>query len=612
VNYRRITLGALGLSFFVAFGLALAALLGASEARALTDSVPASQPLTAPSVDPEQLVMQQAAQALGCGSNVTVVGASYWIRCTASPGHENDARIERYANEIEAHAAFVQASSSGAPTQFHGYPAYTRQYAQNPGSWLPMNHRYHGWQAGRWVVISHAFDDTHYTIARPPETFSEAIYQAAMDQGLFSPNTPFHTFLPLISHAGPDALPDLRVDSMVIGGDPAVSCATPIPPLVLSIGYSNIGDGDAGAFVLDANGEQWSLPGLPANARGFVTTRNFIHPGVNTAFIDATFLVLESDETNNMLSVVPFFVTATPHPTCTPTFTRTATATPTSTPTRTPTGTPTPTSTSTHTPTTTWTPTRTPTPSRSPTPTVTPTATWTPTSTATPTALTPLPDLLVDWMKIELETGGSCAYTSTQLGMRVRFSNSGPVSAGPFVLDVNSTQRGFPGLSGGESLTTWLAGSFVWPGMNTSVVDSTNLVQESNEENNRLSQVVPIPTLPPTCTATATPTPTRTATPTPTPTVTTWPTGDLWWSRQVHVYDARVGTQASISGARVDAVALSTATCTTDSNGNCTVTVHAHDTGTVRVSVSASGYQSFSSEYPGMPPSGVINVGLMP
>ena len=248
--------------------------------------------------------------------------------------------------------------------------------------------------------------------------------------------------------------------------------------------------------------------------------------------------------------------------------------------------------------------------SLTPTPTVTPTATWTPspTPTATPNSLTPLPDLLVDWMTIELETGGSCAFSAPDLGMRVQFSNSGTAPAGPFVLDVNGNQRSFSGLPGGESLTTWLAGSFIWPGMNTSIVDATNLVQESNEDNNRLSEIVPIPTLPPTCTATGTPTPTRTHTPTPTP--SPWPTGDLWWSRQVHVYDAAIGTQAGIPGANVYASAISSNSCTTDQNGNCTVTVHADDTGTVHISVTADGFLPFSGNYPGMPPSGALTIGL--
>ncbi len=332
---HRIVSAALGLCCLAALGLAL--LASAVTIRSLARPVFASSPIASPAVNLEQAVLEQAAQALGCGSSVGVV-------------------------------------------------------------------------------------------VRPPEVFSEAIYQAAIAQGLFSSTTLHQIYLPLLMRSGSDsALPDLRIDSMVIEADPWVACDDPPPPLGLTVHFSNIGDGDASPFVLDANGEELFLPGLAARSSSVARAQTYVAGGPNTAFIDSTDLVAESDETNN-----------------------------------------------------------------------------------------------------------------------------------------------------------------------------------------RLSQMLPIPTPLPPCTPTHTPTPTRTATPTPTPTVTTWPTGDLWWSRQVHVYDARVGPQAGVSGARVDAVALSTDTCTTDSSGNCMVTVHAHDTGTVRISVSASGYQSFSGEYSGMPPSGIINIGLTP
>ena len=444
MTYRRLTLVSLGCLLLCALGLIAARHLSAhSDGKPVGQAFAAMAPLT----DLEEIILQQAVQSLGCSSAVAVSGNRYQVTCVVSPGHSSDALIERHADEVAAHAAFLQASSGGTLTQFHGYAAYTYQYAQNPGSWLPMTHRYHGWQAGQWLMVSHAFDDTHFLLAYRPETVSEAIYQAAVEHGLFPPSA-YQDYLPLI---------------------------------------------------------------------------------------------------------VQF---------------------------------------------------------RSTTPTPTPTSTWTPTPTptATPTSLTPLPDLRVDWMGITLETGGSCAWTSTTLGMRVQFSNIGAAPAGPFVLDVNGTQRSFAGLPNSQSLTTWLPGSYIWPGTNTSIVDATNLVQESNEDNNRLSLFLPIPTLPPTCTATATPTPTRTPTPTPTP--SPWPTGDLWWTRQVHVYDAGIGSQAGIAGAQVHASAISSSDCTTDQNGNCTVTVHAHDTGTVYLSVTAAGFRSFSSMYPGLPPWSTLSIGL--
>ena len=331
VNHRHVALTVLGFSFLFLLGLMVAPALGANigsppvtgEHRRLASA------LAAPQVDLEEIVLQQAALAIHCSSPVTVIGATYRITCTVFPGHQNYARIERYPSEAEAYAAFVQASSSGTVAIFHGHVAYTRQYAEHPGTGLPMNHRYHGWQAGRWLIVSHAFDDTHFLYAYRPETVSEAIYQAAVEHGLFSSGSFRPSYLPLI---------------------------------------------------------------------------------------------------------VQFH-------------------------------------------------------SLTPTPTVTPTATWTPSPTPT-----------------------------------------------------------------------------------------------------------------------ATPTPSRTYTPTPTP--SPWPTGDLWWSRQVHVYDAAVGTQAGIPDANVYASAISSNSCTTDQNGNCTVTVHAHDTGMVYLSVTAADFRPFSASYPGLPPWSTLSIDL--
>jgi hypothetical protein len=119
-------------------------------------------------------------------------------------------------------------------------------------------------------------------------------------------------------------------------------------------------------------------------------------------------------------------------------------------------------------------------------------------------------------MGITLESGGDCAYSSTELGLRVTFSNRGQAGAGAFVLAVNTTRKVIAeGLTAGEIRSIWLP-TFVYLGENVAIVDADNTVTESNETNNQLVQFVPIPTLPPTCT----PTPTHTPTVTPTPTGT--------------------------------------------------------------------------------------------
>lgn len=156
------------------------------------------------------------------------------------------------------------------------------------------------------------------------------------------------------------------------------------------------------------------------------------------------------------------------------------------------------------------TPTCTATHTRTLTPTSSPTRTPTGTLTATPP---PPPDLVVAWMKIELETGSSCDYTSTALGVRAFIANQGWGTAGPFVLEVNGAQQMIKeGLAPRATADRWFPG-FIWPGENAAFVDATDLVVESDETNNVLTQFLSIPTLPPTCT----PSPTATYTPTPAP-----------------------------------------------------------------------------------------------
>jgi hypothetical protein len=152
---------------------------------------------------------------------------------------------------------------------------------------------------------------------------------------------------------------------------------------------------------------------------------------------------------------------------------------------------------------------------------VEPTRTRTPTPGPTPGAEDqgPLPDLAIKYVKIELETGGDCDYTSTQLGLRVVIENTGDAGAGPFVVEANGAQQTVDeGLAAGETARLWFAG-YKHGGENTVIVDTAFQVQESDEDNNSFSQLVPIPTLPPTCT----PPPTEPATATPAPPPTTAP-----------------------------------------------------------------------------------------
>ncbi len=127
-----------------------------------------------------------------------------------------------------------------------------------------------------------------------------------------------------------------------------------------------------------------------------------------------------------------------------------------------------------------------------------------PTATLIPTGVPgldqPLPDLVVKHVQIELESGGGCDYTSTELGVRVWVENSGRADAGPFVIEVNGVQQPVPeGLASGQGISVWFTG-YVHDGENRILVDVTSQVQEADEQNNTFSTRLPIPTLPPTCT----------------------------------------------------------------------------------------------------------------
>ncbi|HSJ53860.1 MAG TPA: PEGA domain-containing protein, partial [Anaerolineae bacterium] len=156
-----------------------------------------------------------------------------------------------------------------------------------------------------------------------------------------------------------------------------------------------------------------------------------------------------------------------------------------------------------------------------------PTATPAPSEPPQPTQ--PLADLLPQRASIELETGGACVDGATDLGVRVWIENAG-AAAGPFVVEVNGVQVSLAeGLAAGQSTSVWVAGYRAGQ-ENVAVVDVTSAVPESNEENNAFSAMLPIPTLPPACTATpgvpvtppppATPGPQASATPMPGPPAT--------------------------------------------------------------------------------------------
>ena len=80
--------------------------------------------------------------------------------------------------------------------------------------------------------------------------------------------------------------------------------------------------------------------------------------------------------------------------------------------------------------------------------------------------------------------------------------NNGPVAADTFVVNVNGVTHTVNGLAANTNADVFFAGL---SNPVTATVDSTGLVSESNEGNNTLSQMVPVPTAPLPCTPTPTP-----------------------------------------------------------------------------------------------------------
>jgi len=114
----------------------------------------------------------------------------------------------------------------------------------------------------------------------------------------------------------PIALPDLAIDMVRIELE-NISCLLPGAPLGVRVFFDNIGQADAGNFVVNVNGVTQTVGGLPANAGQALFFAGAGNPVTIT--LDSTNLVTESDETNNTFSdMVP--VPTAPFP-CTPTFT---------------------------------------------------------------------------------------------------------------------------------------------------------------------------------------------------------------------------------------------------------------------------------------------------
>lgn len=105
-----------------------------------------------------------------------------------------------------------------------------------------------------------------------------------------------------------------------------------------------------------------------------------------------------------------------------------------------------------------------------------------------------LPDLTTTGVSITLED--PACYDGESMGLRATIANIGLGFAGAFVVEIDGTAALVDGLAGGASTSIWLPGYSQEPSV---VVDATDLVVESNEDNNVFHELVPVPTLPPPC-----------------------------------------------------------------------------------------------------------------
>jgi photosystem II stability/assembly factor-like uncharacterized protein len=121
-------------------------------------------------------------------------------------------------------------------------------------------------------------------------------------------------------------------------------------------------------------------------------------------------------------------------------------------------------------------------------------ATWTLVSGNAPPP-TLLPDLTTVEMRIELQNT-SCLMPGDTMGVRIWIKNNGQAPAGSFVVNVNGIEQTVSSLGIGETTAVFFAGD---SNPVTAIIDSTNLITESDENNNSRSQMVAIPTPPLPC-----------------------------------------------------------------------------------------------------------------
>jgi len=151
--------------------------------------------------DTETLVLTQVRERISMcppdsGSNAFFISADetavrFRLACGGGWGHVADVTIWRYDNSPAVQAALPTfagpACSRLSWLSGHCVEVLARSYVNcEPSSGVAqgMLHRNHCWQADRWLICAHAFDDTDYETAVDPLKISEAVYQASLEHGL--------------------------------------------------------------------------------------------------------------------------------------------------------------------------------------------------------------------------------------------------------------------------------------------------------------------------------------------------------------------------------------------------------------------------------------------
>ncbi len=133
--------------------------------------------LTVPVTDTEVVVLHQAAYEFSCFPDISIISSTYRSDCVFAAGHSTDTRIERFADEAEAQAAFEDARGSHALETLRCYSAFSWSEEQDT---MPKLQRGHTWVAGRWLITAHSVDDTDIPVAPDPAAVSEEVYKAAV------------------------------------------------------------------------------------------------------------------------------------------------------------------------------------------------------------------------------------------------------------------------------------------------------------------------------------------------------------------------------------------------------------------------------------------------